>query len=240
MPPSRRTLLISLGGLLFGSGALAGASAFNESTQPDADMRVVAAEGFITLEVGPDSQQDQIVRKPNGELGVDFAGPSESDGVQPQATYQLGGIDLGEQPVADAINGDPNGVVSASGYPSPIGRGTAQTDAAIIVRNDANELVGVTVDFVPGGNFPSNGRVFVVTHDKGQAVGGTDTHAKLFGQSGKIAASPNSEQYRPVHSGEELGVSVWIFTGTDQTADMSGTLEFRADDANSVTVGDSS
>jgi hypothetical protein len=225
--------------LFFGSGALVAASAFNESVQADGDMRVVATEGFIILEVGPDSQQDQIVKKQNGELGVNFAGSSGSSGVQSNATYQLGGMNVaGNTEVSQPLDDD--GTVSASGYPSPSGGGTAQTDAAIIVRNNSNELVGVTVDFVPGGGFPSDGRAFVVMHDKGQGVGGTDTHAKLFDQNGKIAESPNSEAYRPVHSGEELGVSLWVFTGTDETADMSGTLEFSADDANSVTVGDSS
>lgn len=237
MPPNRRNLLASIGGLIIGGGALVGAGALDAfSTQQTADMRVVTEGALVELDVGPDATQDEVVTR-DGTLAVDFARASGSGGVQPDATYQLGGIDVDGNPqVSQPLRDD--SVVSDSGYPSPTGGGTAQDDAAIIVRNNSSELLGVTADFTPGTDFPGDGRLFVVMHDTGQGVGGTDVRAELYGPNGVVRTSSTSAEYRPVYSGEELGVSVWLFTGTEPTADLSGVLTFSGNDADDVPVGD--
>lgn len=240
MSPSRRSVLTSLGGVLFGGGALVGASSFNASTRPDADMRVVATGRSVALLVGPDAVDDGVVTESGGELRIDFTS-SGSAGVQPDATYQIGGIDVDNQHVDDPLGTD--GKDAGSGFPSPIGgAGTAQDNAGIIVRNDSSQLLGVTVDFSPddASTFPHDARLLVVTHDKGSAAGDTDIHARLFDRNGLVASS-TSHAYRPVFSGERLGVSLWVYTGHgkhgDQNPDLSGDLTFRADDEGDVTVG---
>lgn len=241
MEPTRRNMLLSLGGVLFGGGALLGSSAlFASSTEADADMRVVATGG-IELLVGPAADAG-VITKDGGELRIDFTS-SGSGGVQPDATYQIGGIDVDNQHVDSPLRTD--GKDAGSGFPSPIGgAGTAQDSAGILVRNESSELLGVTVDFGPddASTFPADARVLVVMHDKNSAAGDTDIHAKLFDADGIVAAS-DTEEYRPVFSGEQLGVSLWVYTGYDtnqgqtQSPDLSGELTVTADDVGDVTVG---
>jgi hypothetical protein len=241
MEPTRRNIVTSLGALLFGGGALLGSSAlFASSTEASADMRVVA-RGGVELLVGPAADAG-VVTKQNGQLRIDFTS-SDSGGVQPDATYQVGGIDVDNTEVQPPLNGD--NVANVSGFPSPLGgAGTAGDNAGILVGNNSGELLGVTVDFSPddASAFPADARVLVVMHDMDSAAGDTDVHARLFDDSGLVAES-NSEQYRPVFSGEQLGVSLWVYTGYDtnqgqnQNPDLSGELAFTADDEGDVTVG---
>ncbi len=241
MEPTRRNIVASLGALLFGGGALVGSSAlFASSTEAAGDMRVVA-EGGIELLVGP-AADASVITKQNGELRVDFTSP-DSDGVQPDATYQVGGIDVTNQHVDNPLASD--GKNAGSGFPSPLtGTGTAQDNAGILVQNNTSELLGVTVDFSPDdtSDFPTDARMLVVMHDTESAAGDTDIHARLFDEDGLLASS-SSEPYRPVFSGEQLGVSLWLYTGYDTnqgqntTPDLSGELLFTADDAGDVTVG---
>lgn len=247
MEPTRRNILTSLVGLLFGGGALVGSSAlFASSTNAEADMRVVATSGRVELLVGPAADAD-VITKDSGELRVDFTS-STSGGIQSDATYQIGGIDVGTTEVQDPLNSD--SVASDSGFPSPMGpnsnAGTAQGNAGILVQNNSSERLGVTVDFGPDdpSSVPPDARVLVVMHDKGSAAGDTDIHARLFDRDGIVSSSQTTEPYRPVFSGERLGVSLWVYTGndTDQTQtqtppdhDLSGELTFTADDEDDLT-----
>lgn len=239
MGSSRRKILFGLGGILAASGALVGSGALDQLTASrDADIPITNdSDALIALEQG--SGTGDIIRENGGELTIDFSAPSNADGVQPDTTYQVGGIDVSDDEVQTPLNADT--VANVSGFPSPVGGSNARDDPAIVVRNNSEDDLGVTVDFTPEGDL-NDGRVFVVMRDMATGVGGSDAHARLYGggdgfQQGTTVTTSNSERYRPLFSGETVGVSLWFYTG--QNSELSGELLFTARDGDDVTVGDS-
>jgi hypothetical protein len=248
MQPTRRNIVMSIGALLFGGGALVGSSAlFASSAEADADMRVVTTGAALELFPGSAADAD-VITKNNGELTVDFTsansgGTPQSAGVQPNATYQIGSINVSNSEIQAPLSAD--SVANVSEFPSVFpGTGTGTGDPGIVVQNNSSELVGVTVDYNPdsASDFPTDARVFVVMHDTGQAADTSDVHAKLFDGNGVVADS-TTEEYRPVFSGEQLAISLWIYTGynqnqgQNQTPNLSGELVFSGDDEGDVPIG---
>jgi len=238
MGSSRRKVLVGLGGILAASGALVGSGAFGQLTASrDGDIPITNdSDSLVALEQGPGT--GEIIQENDGQLTIDFSAPSNSEGVQADTTYQIGGIDVNNSEVQAPLNAD--SVANVSGFPSPVGGSNAAVDPAIIVRNNSADDLGVTVEFTPDGNL-NDERVFVVLRDRDSATGdgGTDVHARLYGagsgfQQGVITS--DSERYRPLFSGETVGVSLWFYTG--QNPSLSGELVFTARDANLVAVGD--
>lgn len=232
--------MVGFGGLVAGSGALVGTGALDAfQAQREANIPVTTdSQALVAIEVPPDQQSNEIIQETGDTVGIDFTAPSNSDGVQPEATYQLGGMDVsGESRIQTPLQND--NVAKQSGFPSPIGGGTVQFDPAIHVRNNSTEKLGITAEFDPNDNFPSDGRVFIVMHDVGQAQtsGGNDIRSELYGPNG-LGQSEGTE-YRPVYPGEALAVSMWIYTGGtgNQNPDLSGELLFTAQDADDVSVG---
>ena len=238
MGSSRRKVLFGLGGILAASGALVGTGAFNQFTASrDADIPIRNdSDSLVALEQG--SGTGVIIQENDGQLTIDFSAPSNSDGVQADTTYQVGGIDVNNNEVTTPLGAD--NVANVSGFPSPVGGSNARDDPAIVVRNNSEDDLGVTVDFTPDGNL-NDERVLIVLRDRDSATGdgGVDVHARLYGagsgfQQGVKAS--NSARYRPLFSGETVGISLWFYTG--QNPDLSGELLFTARDADDVSVGD--
>lgn len=240
MGSSRRTVLIGLGGVLAASGALVGTGAFNQFTASrDADIPITNdSNSLVALREGPGT--GEIIQETDGQLVIDFTAPSNSEGIQSNTTYQVGGIDVGSSQVQDPLDSDSE--ANVSGFPSPVGGSNAKDDPAIVVQNNSEDKLGVTVEFTPDGNL-NDERIFVVLHDRNSATGGggTDVHARLYGggndfQQGEVKTS-STPRYRPLFSGETVGISLWFYTG--QNPDLSGELLFTARDADDVAVGDS-
>lgn len=237
MGRSRRKVLVGMGGILAASGALVGTGAFNQFTASrNADIPITNdSNSLIALKEGPGT--GAIIQEKNGQLVIDFSAPSNSDGVQADTTYQVGGIDVNNNEVKGPLITD--SVADDSGFPSPVGGSNARDAPAIVVQNNSEDDLGVTVEFTPDGNL-NDERLLVVLRDMDSATGGTNVHARLYGggggfQQGVIASS--SARYRPLFSGERVGVSLWFYTG--QNPDLSGELLFTAQDAQNVAVGDS-
>jgi len=246
MGSSRRNLLLGLGGIVATSGALVGTGALDAFTaQREANIPITSDnQALVSIEVGPGESDDEgILQQNNGTLGIDFTAPSGSNGVQPDATYQLGGIDVTKPPVDTALSND--NVASSSGFPSPLSTGNnANDNAAILVRNNSTDLLGITADFFPGdsNSFPNDGRIMLVTHDRNSSVDsdgswGDDMRVKIFGPNGETE-NAGGTAWRPAQVGESVGISIWIYTGTDPNGDLSGELRISAVDNSGGVIGD--
>lgn len=231
MGSSRRKLLFGLGGILAASGALMGTGAFNQFTASrNANIPITNdSDSLVALTEGPGT--GEIIQENGGQLTVDFSAPSNSDGVQEDTTYQVGGIDVTNSNVTDPLDDD--GVANVSGFPSPVGGSNAEDKPAIVVQNNSEDDLRVTAEFTPDGNLNEE-RVFIVLRDRNSATGGTDVHARLYGggndfQQGEVKTS-STPRYRPLNSGETVGVSLWFYTGgtNQQSPDLSGELLFTA------------
>jgi hypothetical protein len=254
MRSSRRNLLLGLGGIVATSGALVGTGALNAFTaQREANIPITTDNNaLVSIELGPNESggSGSILQQNNGTLGIDFTAPSGSDGVQPDATYQLGGIDETKPPVDNTLSDDTvagGGSGSSSGFPSIFDTGNdAQNDPAILVRNNSTDLLGISATFYPAdsNSFPSDGRVLIVTHDRGSSVDGDNNdademRAKMHDYDGQISSATNGgTAWRPAPSGESIGISIWIYTGTDLSGDLSGEIQILAVDDNGGVIGD--
>jgi hypothetical protein len=242
MGSTRRNILLGLGGVVATSGAVVGTGALNAfQAERDADVPVTNdASALVSLSLGSASLDDDIVSVTDGQIGIDFTS-NNSDGVQPNATYQLGGIEGAQSQgtvVYDLLDND--NVVDPGGFPSPLGSSSAESDPAIVVGNNSEEVLGVTVNFSPNSDFPSDGRVLLVMHDRGTASGsGEDVRYELYGPSQSPGRTAGAE-YRKVYSGQTLGFSMWIYTGSsipNQDA-LGGELVFEAQDVDNLNSGE--
>lgn len=249
MGSSRRNLLIGLGGIVAASGAVVGSGALSAFTaQREANIPITNdSDALVSIELGPaaNNNSNSVITETNGNIGIDFTNPSNSDGVQTDATYQLGGIGVNKPPVNNSLSNDSVAYPSGSGFPSPLDTGTnANNNAALVVRNNSTGLLGVSPAFEPGNNFPTDGRVLIVSHDRANSVDSDgdwddELRAKMYGPSGQIgSATFGGTAWRPAQVGESVGISLWIYTGTDQSADLSGELQISAVDNNGGVIGE--
>ena len=139
--PKRRSMLIGLGALAMGSGAAFTGAAFNTSTTPSADLRVVVEEA-LNFRPNPDATNaDNIVTTDEFDGGffdgedIDDTegGAFEGDGVEP--------------PLA-ATNGEANGDLELFAV---AGLGASDTfEELFILENDSTESVAVGIAYDRG------------------------------------------------------------------------------------------
>lgn len=110
----RRRVLIGVGALVFGSGALTVNAAFSSSVNPTGDMRVVAKEGLVVepgimFRVGTEPDSDFDPNAVGSFEGVNVYDSSLTDFFGGVDNAGLSGINPGDVPAAaidETVNGD--------------------------------------------------------------------------------------------------------------------------------------
>lgn len=245
----RRKFVIGLGALASGAAAATGTGAFTaaELSGREANIGVVNdSNGLIGLEAGGSEYVTNSGGSGGNELTIDFTSSGGGEGVNPNSTYQVGGLGDLDSGNIFQVPGDPTTSPSvgdvAIDTTTPISGEYAfkvmnQTDGAkdIEVTYDANEE-----------SFPDGTRLFLVAYypggsddserEEGLAVGDV---ANSNAKSASIIFDDDQQYSSSIGSGKEFYVSILVdVAGASTDTDLGGTLTVRAGSHDEFTDAD--
>jgi hypothetical protein len=237
----RRKFVVGLGALAAGSSAAVGSGAFTaaELSGREANIGVVDdTSGLIGLEAGGTELVSDAGGGDENELLIDFDPDDGGLGVNPNSTYQVGGLGDFDSSNIDLVPGDPT--VSPSVGDVAIDTGTSiQSEYAFKVMNQTDSAKDIEVTYDANEDpFPDGTRLFLVAYypqgsddseqEEGLAVGsvsdGNDKSASIiFDDDQTYSAS--------IGAGQEFYVTILVEVGTinsGDSTDLGGTLTVRA------------
>ena len=244
----RRKFVIGLGALASGSAAAMGTGAFTaaELDGRTANIGVVNdSNGLIGLKAG----SSEYVTNSGGsgnELMIDLSSTGGGEGVNPNSTYQVGGLGEFDSSNIDLVPGDPT-------VSPPVGQVAIDTttdissEHAFKVMNQTDSPKDIEVTYNANDEpFPDGTRLFLVAYypngsddsekEEGLAVG------DVTGSNDKSASIIfGDQQYSsPIGSGEEFYVTILVEVGgASSGTDLGGTLTVRAGSHDEFTNADS-
>lgn len=239
-----------MGALASGSAAAMGTGAFTAAELDDrtANISVVNdSAGLIGLEAGSTDLVTNTGGSGGNELMIDFDPDDSGTGVNPDSTYQVGG--LGEFDSGNIF--DVPGVPTADPSAGDVAIDTTtsiETEHAFKVMNQTNSTKQIEVTYTPNSDFPAGARLYLVAYyEEGDNDGDSSQEEGLV--IGDVANGDNpkaasvifaDQQYSdPVGAGDEFYVT--IIVDVDEVSsgtDLGGTLTVRAGSHDEFTNAD--
>ncbi len=208
------------------------------------------SNGLIGLSPG----STDYVYYENGELTIDFTatGDGGGSGVNPNSTYQVGGLGGFDSNNIDMVPGDPTTDPSVGGIAidteTPING--EDGECAFMVMNQTKNSKDIELTYEANGSFPDNTRLFLVAYypggsnnsqqEEGLAVG--DVANSENGKSASIIFDDDQQYSASIGSGEKFYVTILVDVGdvdpeSDNT-DLGGELVVRAGSHDDFTNAD--
>jgi len=237
----RRKFVVGLGALAAGSSAAVGTGAFTAAElERSSTINVVDdTNGLIGLEAGSETDFVSDSSGSSGnELEIDLTSNEGGDGVNPNSTYQIGGLSELDENNLDGTWGFPG-----DGPESPndlsevlIDQSTSMSaDHAFKVMNqtDSPQNIEVTYHF---DEHPGDARVYLVGYYADANGGGSESdeglvvgNATVDNRGTRIVYSDDFDYSEPIKIGNEFYVTIIVDVGdADASNDLSGTLTVRA------------
>ena len=247
----RRKFVIGLGALASGAAAATGTGAFTaaELDGREANIGVVNdANGLIGLKADPDAE---YVTNSGGtgenELMIDFSSTGGGEGVNPNSTYQVGGLGEFDSSNIDLVPGDPT-VSPSVGQVAIDTTSNISDEYAFKVMNQTDSPKDIEVTYNANDEpFPDGTRLFLVAY----YPNGSDDSEKEEGLAVGDVTGPNDksasiifgsdQQYSSsIGSGKEFFVTILVEVGgASSGTDLGGTLTVRAGSHDEFTNADS-
>ena len=239
-----------MGALASGAAAAMGTGAFTAAELDDrtANISVVNdSAGLIGLEAGSTELVTNTGGSGGNELMIDFAPGDSQTGVNPDSTYQVGG--LGEFDSGNIF--DVPGVPTADPSAGDVAIDTTtsiETEHAFKVMNQTNSTKQIEVTYTPNSDFPEGARLYLVAYyEEGDNDGNSSQEEGLV--IGDVANGDNpkaasvifaDQQYSdPVGAGDEFYVTIIVDVDeVSSDTDLGGTLTVRAGSHDEFTNAD--
>ncbi|MGM0717501.1 MAG: hypothetical protein ACQET5_10070 [Halobacteriota archaeon] len=240
----RRKFVIGMGALASGAAASVGTGAFTamQADGREANINVVADENaLIGLEAG---STDLVSGTDDGQLAINFDIDGGGDGVNPDSTYQVGGLggfnmgNLDDVPGAPTVS--PNVADVAIDTQTPI-----KDEYAFMVLNQSGNDQQIEVAYEANEEFPNDAQVYLVAF----YPDGTDTSAQeeglavgdVTGENDKSASIIYADQQYsdPIGAGNSFYVTLIVNVGdADPDTDLGGQITVRAGSHDDFTDAD--
>ncbi len=227
-----------------------GTGAFTAAELDDrtANIEVVNdSAGLIGLESGSTELVTDSGGSGGNELMIDFNPSGGGNGVNPDSTYQVGG--LGEFDSGNIF--DVPGVPTADPSAGEIAIDTdtsIESNHAFKVMNQTNSTKQIEVTYTPNENFPSGARLYLVAYyEEGDDDGNSSQEEGLVvgdvtdGDNPKAASIIFADQQYsdPVGSGDEFYVTIIVDVDeVESGTDLGGSLTVRAGSHDEFTNAD--
>jgi hypothetical protein len=242
----RRKFVVGVGALASGAAAAMGTGAFTaaELSGREADIEVANdADGLIGLEAG----DTEFVNNSGGELMIDLSSESNGgDGVNPNSTYQVGGLGGFDSNNINLVPGDPTTVPSVGDVAIDT-ETNIEDEYAFKVMNQTGSAKDIEIAYNANDEpFPSGTRLFLVAYypqgsndseqEEGLAVGDyTNNNEK----AASIIFDDDQQYSASIGSGEEFYVTILVEVGDAADGDdLGGDMTVRAGNHDDFTNAD--
>ncbi|WP_249269066.1 hypothetical protein [Halorubrum sp. Hd13] len=246
----RRKFVIGLGALASGAAAATGTGAFTaaELDGREANIGVVNdSNGLIGLQSGTSEYVTNSGGSGN-ELMIDFDPDDDGTGINPDSTYQVGGLGEFDSGNVDYVPGDPTASPSVGDV--AIDTDTSiETEHAFKVMNQTNSTKQIEVTYDPNSSFPSGARLYLVAYyEEGDDDGNSSQEEGLVVGDVTNGDNPKAssiifadQQYSdPVGAGDEFYVTIIVDVDeVSSSTDLGGSLTVRAGSHDDFTNADS-
>ena len=224
-----------MGALASGAAASVGTGAFTamQADGREATIDVVNDESAL---IGLKAGDTELVSQQDGQLEIDFTSDEGGEGVNPNSTYQVGGLggfdvgNLNEVPGAPTVS--PSVGEEAIDTETDI---TEEENYAFKVMNQSGTEQQIEVTYEAPKKFPDDAQVYLVafypkasgtpSQEEGLAVG------DVTGENPKSASVIYADQQysEPVGAGDEFYVTILVSVGdADPEVDLGGEMIVRA------------
>jgi hypothetical protein len=233
-----------MGALASGAAASVGTGAFTamQADGREANIDVVSdANALIGLKAG---ETDLVTGTSDGQLAIDFDLDGGGDGVNPNSTYQVGGLGGFNMGNLQQVPGDPT--VSPNVADVGVDMETdIEDEHAFMVMNQSGNEQQIEVAYEPNEEFPDDARVYLVAlypegpgtsaQEEGLAVG------DVSGENDKSASIIYADQQYsdPIGGGESFYVTLIVDVGdVEPEVDLGGQITVRAGSHDDFTNAD--
>ncbi|MDB2224271.1 hypothetical protein PN419_06715 [Halorubrum ezzemoulense] len=245
----RRKFIVGLGALASGSAAAMGTGAFTaaELDGREANIGVVNdSNGLIGLQSGGSEYVTNTGGSGENELMIDLSSTGGGEGVNPNSTYQVGGLGQFDSSNIDLVPGDPT-------VDPPVGQVAIDTttliseEYAFKVMNQTDSPKDIEVTYNANDEpFPDGTRLFLVAYypeggdsseqEEGLVVGSV---ANENAKSASIIFDDDQQYSASIGSGKEFFVTILVDVGGAASGtDLGGTLTVRAGSHDDFTNAD--
>jgi hypothetical protein len=242
----RRKFVVGLGSLAAGGAAAMSTGAFTaaELSGREADIEVANdADGLIGLKAG----DTEFVSNSDGELTIDLSSESNGgDGVNPNSTYQVGGLGGFDSNNIDLVPGDPTTDPSVGDVAIDT-ETNIEAEYAFKVMNQTGSAKDIEIAYSANDEpFPSGTRLFLVAYypegsgdseqEEGLAVGDyTNDNEKAM----SIIFDDDQQYSASIGSGKEFYVTLLVEVGdASDGTDLGGDMTVRAGSHDDFTNAD--
>ena len=230
----RRKFVIGAGALATGSAAAVGSGAFTaaELDARDADIGVVDdTDGLIGLEAGGSELVSDNGGDGDNQLEIDFNPGADGTGVNPNSTYQVGG--LGGIDNLDEVPGDPT-------TPPTVEEVAIDTESdieshyAFKLTNQSGSTHNIQVTYEGPESFPGQTYVYLVARWDGGSGSPEQTSALTAvatpdNREASILYSDTVDYSAPIPSGEDVKFSLIVqVNGVNTGEELGGDIVVRA------------
>jgi|AntRauMinimDraft_4_1070384.scaffolds.fasta_scaffold00037_66 hypothetical protein len=246
----RRKFVIGLGALASGSAAAVGTGAFTaaELDGRTANIGVVNdSNGLIGLEAGGSEYVTNNGGNGENELMIDFSSSGGGTGVNPNSTYQVGGLGDFDSNNINQVPGNPTTNPSvgdvAIDTTTPI-----SGEYAFKVMNQTDSAKDIEVTYNANNEpFPDGTRLFLVAYypegngdseqEEGLAIG--DVANSSNDKAANIIFDDDQQYSASIASGKQFYVTILVDVGGASTnTDLGGELTVRAGSHDEFTNAD--
>lgn len=235
----RRKFVIGLGALASGSAAAVGTGAFTaaELDGRTAEIGVVNdSNGLIGLQAGDTEYVTNDGGSGGNELAIDFSSTGGGDGVNPNSTYQVGGL-------GEFDSGNINQVPGAPTTNPSVGDVAIDTmtdisgEYAFKVMNQTDSAKDIELTYDANDHpFPSDTHLFLVAYYPGGSNDSQQEEGLLVSdvanpndKAASIIFDDDQQWSASIGSGEEFYVTILVDVGGANTGtDLGGELIVRA------------
>lgn len=245
----RRKFVIGLGALASGAAAATGTGAFTAAEVRGREA-TIGVENDTNSLIGLDAGDTEFVTNNGGggenELLIDFSSDGGGDGINPNSTYQVGGLGGFDADNIELVPGDPTTEPS-------VGDVAIDTETeieekyAFKVMNQTKSAKDIEVAYDANEeSFPDDTRLFLVAYypggsgsseqEEGLAVGNyTNENEK----AASIIFDDDQDYSASIGSGEEFYVTILVEVGDAEAGtDLGGDLTVRAGSHDDFTNAD--
>ncbi len=247
----RRKFVIGLGALASGAAAATGTGAFTAAQLDDrtANIGVVNdSNGLVGLKAGETDYVTNSGGSGGNELMIDFDPDDNGTGINPDSTYQVGGLGEFDSNNIFQVPGDPTASPSVGDVALDTDT-SIESEHAFKVMNQTNSTKQIEVTYTPNEEFPSGARLYLVAYyEEGDDDGNSSQEEGLVvgdvtnGDNPKAASIIFADQQYsdPVGAGDEFYVTIIVDVDeVDSDTDLGGSLTVRAGSHDDFTNADS-
>ncbi|MDZ5812343.1 hypothetical protein U4E84_13420 [Halorubrum sp. AD140] len=245
----RRKFVIGLGALASGAAAAMGTGAFTAAELGGREANIEVAndsDGLIGLEAGDTEYVTNDGGSGENELMIDLSSDHGGDGVNPNSTYQVGGLGDFDSGNINQVPGDPTTDPSVGDV--AIDTTTPISDEyafKVMNQTDSPKDIELTYD-ANDEPFPDDTRLFLVAYypeggndseqEEGLAVGDVTNSNK---KSASIIFDDDQQYSASIEEGKEFYVTILVDVGgADTDTDLGGDLTLRAGSHDDFTDAD--